>query len=288
MGAATLAASRGRASDRRPLPGSRRAHRCRRTGPARALLRPGGAARRVPAHLERAASTTPRASSNSTATCSSAAATSRCRSSTTRCSTPSARRTTPGSACALDLGERAIRDALERAGLPAATTSRHLFFVTVTGLATPVDRRAAREPPAGCAATCKRTPIFGLGCVAGAAGIARAADALRGLPGRGRGAALGRALQPDAAARRPLDPEPDRERPLRRRRRGGGARRRAQRPGAGPRVVATRSVVLPGHRARDGLGDRRARASASCSRATCRRWRAASARTSTSSSRSRA
>jgi alkylresorcinol/alkylpyrone synthase len=28
----------------------------------------------------------------------------------------------------------------------------------------------------------KRTPIFGLGCVAGAAGVARAADALRGFP----------------------------------------------------------------------------------------------------------
>ena len=83
-------------------------------------------------------------------------------------------------ACALDLGERAIRDALERAGLRPEDV-RHLFFVTVTGLATPsIDARLVNR--LGLRSDVKRTPIFGLGCVAGAAGVARAADVLRGFP----------------------------------------------------------------------------------------------------------
>jgi alkylresorcinol/alkylpyrone synthase len=82
---------------------------------------------------------------------------------------------------ALDVGAAAIRAALDRAGL-APRDVDHVFFVTVTGLATPstdarlVNRLSMRDDV-------KRTPIFGLGCVAGAAGIARAADYLRGFPG---------------------------------------------------------------------------------------------------------
>ena len=80
-----------------------------------------------------------------------------------------------------DVGEAAIRDALRRAGLSPADVA-HLFFVTVTGVSTPsLDATLAnrlRLP-----ATVKRTPIFGLGCMAGAAGIARAADVLRSFPG---------------------------------------------------------------------------------------------------------
>ena len=58
---------------------------------------------------------------------------------------------------------------------------RHLFFVTVTGIATPsIDARLVNR--LGLRSDVKRTPIFGLGCVAGAAGIARAADALRAFP----------------------------------------------------------------------------------------------------------
>jgi alkylresorcinol/alkylpyrone synthase len=83
-------------------------------------------------------------------------------------------------ACAVELGERAIRDALERAGLGVGDVGQ-LFFVTVTGLATPsIDARLVNR--LGLRSDVKRTPIFGLGCVAGAAGIARAADALRGFP----------------------------------------------------------------------------------------------------------
>ena len=83
--------------------------------------------------------------------------------------------------CAQDLGGRAVEDALARAGLGAGDVD-HLFFVTVTGVATPsIDARLAWR--LGMPPQVKRTPIFGLGCVAGAAGLARAADALRAHPG---------------------------------------------------------------------------------------------------------
>jgi alkylresorcinol/alkylpyrone synthase len=84
-------------------------------------------------------------------------------------------------AAAQDLGEAAVRDALSRAGLGPRDVD-HLFFVTVTGIATPsLDARLMnrlRMKP-----SVRRTPIFGLGCVAGASGLARAADALRAHPG---------------------------------------------------------------------------------------------------------
>jgi alkylresorcinol/alkylpyrone synthase len=55
--------------------------------------------------------------------------------------------------------------------------------VTVTGLATPsIDARLVNRM--GLRADVKRVPIFGLGCVAGAAGVARAADAVRAFPGQ--------------------------------------------------------------------------------------------------------
>jgi alkylresorcinol/alkylpyrone synthase len=58
----------------------------------------------------------------------------------------------------------------------------HIFFVTVTGISTPsIDARLVNR--LGLRPDVKRTPIFGLGCVAGAAGTARAADYLRGFPG---------------------------------------------------------------------------------------------------------
>ncbi|MBM4379914.1 MAG: type III polyketide synthase [Deltaproteobacteria bacterium] len=80
-----------------------------------------------------------------------------------------------------DLAERAAREALARAGLTPADVD-HVFFVTVTGIATPsVDARLVNR--LGLRPDVKRTPIFGLGCVAGAAGLARAADYLRAFPG---------------------------------------------------------------------------------------------------------
>jgi len=82
---------------------------------------------------------------------------------------------------ALELGEEALSDALARARLSPADVD-HLFFVTVTGLATPsIEARLMNR--LGMKHSLKRTPIFGLGCVAGAVGIARAADYLRAYPG---------------------------------------------------------------------------------------------------------
>lgn len=80
------------------------------------------------------------------------------------------------------LGAQAVSEALARASLRPADVD-HLFFVTVTGIATPsLDARWMNR--LGLRPDVKRTPIFGLGCVAGAAGLARASDALRAFPGQ--------------------------------------------------------------------------------------------------------
>jgi len=142
---------------------------------------------------------------------------------------------------ATGLGEAALRDALERAGVAPGDVD-HLFFVTVTGIATPsVDAKLVNR--LGMKATVKRTPIFGLGCVAGAAGTARAADYLRAFPGEvavllsvevcsltlqredlSVANIVASGLFGDGAAALVLE---------------GGARARSR---AGPRVLATRSV----------------------------------------------
>ncbi len=83
---------------------------------------------------------------------------------------------------AVDLGERSVRQVLAATGLSAVDVD-HIFFVTVTGLATPsIDARLVNR--LGFRPDVKRTPIFGLGCVAGAAGVARASDYLRAFPGQ--------------------------------------------------------------------------------------------------------
>jgi alkylresorcinol/alkylpyrone synthase len=82
---------------------------------------------------------------------------------------------------ALDLGAEALTRALDGAGLRPADVD-HLVFVTVTGLATPsIDARLVNR--LGMRRDLKRVPIFGLGCVAGASGLARVSDLLRGAPG---------------------------------------------------------------------------------------------------------
>lgn len=82
--------------------------------------------------------------------------------------------------CATDLGAEAIAKALAAAALSQGDVD-HLFFVSTTGVATPsIDARILNRT--ALRADVKRTPIFGLGCAGGAAGVARAADYLRGLP----------------------------------------------------------------------------------------------------------
>ena len=143
---------------------------------------------------------------------------------------------------AVTAGTDAVRSALLAADI-APTQVDHLYFVTVTGIATPsIDARLVE--PLGLRADVKRAPIFGLGCVAGAAGLARVADVLRAVPGEvavllsvelcsltlqrddlSIPNIIASGLFGDGAAAAVLD---------------GGARNR------GPRIVATRSVFYPG------------------------------------------
>jgi alkylresorcinol/alkylpyrone synthase len=144
--------------------------------------------------------------------------------------------------CATGLGAEAVKQALEAADVTPAQVD-HLYFVTVTGIATPsIDARLVEI--VGLRPDVKRVPIFGLGCVAGAAGLARASDVVRGRPGEvsvllavelcsltlqrddlGIPNIIASGLFGDGAAALVID--------------GGGR-------GRGPRIRATRSVFYPG------------------------------------------
>ena len=81
---------------------------------------------------------------------------------------------------ATTLGEQAIRSVLQAAGL-AARDLDLLIVTSVTGVAVPsLDARLI--PRLALRADIKRLPIFGLGCVAGAAGLARLHDYLLAWP----------------------------------------------------------------------------------------------------------
>jgi alkylresorcinol/alkylpyrone synthase len=81
---------------------------------------------------------------------------------------------------ATELAERAVSTALERAGLVASDID-FVMFTSVTGISAPsID--ALLVPRLGLRPDVKRLPSFGLGCVAGAAGIARVHDYLVGHP----------------------------------------------------------------------------------------------------------
>ncbi len=78
------------------------------------------------------------------------------------------------------LGERAIDCVLKTAGVGRDQIGA-LFFVSVTGVSSPsIDARLVNKMKLN--PNLKRNPIFGLGCVAGAAGLARAADYVRAYP----------------------------------------------------------------------------------------------------------
>jgi alkylresorcinol/alkylpyrone synthase len=81
---------------------------------------------------------------------------------------------------AQELGQKALCTALARAGL-APSDLGALFFVSITGIACPsIDARLVNRM--GLPLNIKRTPIFGLGCVAGAVGLSRAADYVLAYP----------------------------------------------------------------------------------------------------------
>ena len=76
------------------------------------------------------------------------------------------------------LAARAVGLALERAGLDAVDVDL-VVSTTVTGVAAP-SLDARMMPLLGLRPDVRRMPLVGLGCVAGAAGVARVADHLRG------------------------------------------------------------------------------------------------------------
>lgn len=147
---------------------------------------------------------------------------------------------------AADLGQRAVLSALDAASIRPDEVDI-IVMVSNTGLAVPtVDARIASS--IGLRPDVKRVPLFGLGCVAGAAGMARVHDYLRGFPGHvaallsvelcsltlqhddtSISALIGVCLFGDGAASVIAT----------------GADRVPKGPTSGPKVLATRSRLLP-------------------------------------------
>ena len=83
---------------------------------------------------------------------------------------------------ALNLSEKAARRALDRAGADPEDVGA-IFFVSTTGLSTPsLDSKLIFR--LGLSEHTRRIPIWGLGCAAGVAGLARAAEYARLYPGQ--------------------------------------------------------------------------------------------------------
>jgi alkylresorcinol/alkylpyrone synthase len=81
---------------------------------------------------------------------------------------------------AQELGEQAICRALNHSGIEASKLGAFIF-TSVTGICSPsIDALLVNKM--GLPVHIKRVPIFGLGCVAGAAGIARASDYVKAYP----------------------------------------------------------------------------------------------------------
>lgn len=81
---------------------------------------------------------------------------------------------------AQELGKTSLCRALNSSGIPLQDLGA-IFFTSVTGVCSPsIEARLINLM--GLSTRIKRVPIFGLGCVAGAAGIARAYDYVKAYP----------------------------------------------------------------------------------------------------------
>lgn len=81
---------------------------------------------------------------------------------------------------AVELGSNAVCRALAAAGHKASDVGA-MIFMSITGISSPsIDARLITR--LGLPRNLRRVPVFGLGCVGGAAGIARAADYVRAYP----------------------------------------------------------------------------------------------------------
>ena len=143
---------------------------------------------------------------------------------------------------AQEIGEQALSLALTRAGLSPPDLSA-LFVVSVTGIASPsLDARLINRM--GLSPNIRRIPIFGLGCAAGAAGIALVADYVRAYPGRSA-ALLAVELCSLTMQREDLSTANLISAGLFGDGAGAVILSGAERPATGPRIVSTRSVFYP-------------------------------------------
>jgi alkylresorcinol/alkylpyrone synthase len=83
-------------------------------------------------------------------------------------------------AVAIEIGEQAARACLCQAGL-APSDIDHILWVSTTGLAAP-SPDALLMNRLGMRRTTRRTPIWGLGCAGGVAGLARSAEYVQAFP----------------------------------------------------------------------------------------------------------
>ena len=110
-------------------------------------------------------------------------------------------------AVAQELGEKALCLALHNAGVSPQDLGA-LFFTSVTGVCSP-SMNTLLINRMQLPANIRRTPIFGLGCVAGAAGIAHAADYVRAYPKQAAASSPVELCSPHFAKRRFIGGQPD-------------------------------------------------------------------------------